>query len=60
MEKGGLGKGSIKGKNESRHRSADTDEFLIYDADGDALKAIQSQNVVGPGIITNKTVSTAW
>ena len=57
--KGGLGKGSIKDQTNLGSEAADTDEFLIYDADADALKAIQSQNVVGPGIITNKSELSA-
>jgi hypothetical protein len=53
--KGGLDKGSIKDQTNLGSEAADTDEFLLYDADADELKAIQSQNVVGPGIITNKS-----
>ena len=52
--KGGLDKGSIKDQTNLGSEAADTDEFLIYDASADSLKAIESQNVVGPGIITNK------
>ena len=53
--KGGLDKGSIKDQTNLGAEAADTDEFLLYDASADDLKAIQSQNVVGPGIITNKS-----
>ena len=53
--KGGLDKGSIKDQTNLGSEAADTDEFLLYDASADELKAIQSQNVVGSGIITNKT-----
>ena len=56
--KGGLDKGAIKDQTNLGAEAADTDEFLLYDASADGLKAIQSQNVVGPGIITNKTEIT--
>ena len=53
-----LDKGVIKDQTNLGAEAADTDEYLLYDADADALKAIQSQNVVGPGLITSKSSIT--
>ena len=53
-----LDKGVIKDQTNLGAEAADTDEYLLYDADADALKSIQSQNVVGPGLITSKTAIT--
>ena len=47
-------KGIVKDQTNLGAEAADTDEYLLYDASADALKAIQSQNVVGPGLITSK------
>ena len=52
--KGGLDKGSIKDQTNLGASAADADEYLVYDASADALKAITSANVVGSGIITGK------
>ncbi len=52
--KGGLDKGSIKDQTNLGAAAADADEYLVYDASADALKAITSANVVGSGIITGK------
>ena len=57
--KGALGKGAIKDQTNLGAEAADTDEYLLYDASADALKAIQSQNVVGAGLITGKTELSA-
>ena len=48
-------KGIVKDQTNLGTEAADTDEYLLYDASADALKAIQSQNVVGAGLITNKS-----
>ena len=53
-----IDKRAIKEQTNLGAEAADTDEYLLYDADADALKAIQSQNVVGTGLITNKTEDT--
>jgi hypothetical protein len=53
-----LDKGVIKDQTNLGAEAANTDEYLLYDADADTLKAIQSQNVVGSGLITNKTEIT--
>ena len=47
-------KGIVKDQTNLGAEAADTDEYLLYDASADALKAIQSQNVVGAGMITSK------
>ena len=48
-------KGIVKDQTNLGAEAADTDEYLLYDASADELKAIQSQNVFGAGTITNKT-----
>ena len=52
--KGGLDKGSIKDQTNLGASAADADEYLVYDASADALKAITSASVVGAGMITGK------
>ena len=54
-----IDKKAIKEQTNLGTEAANTDEYLLYDADADTLKAIQSQNVVGTGLITNKTEDTA-
>jgi len=51
-------KNIIKSQTNLGGEAADTDEYLLYDASADDIKAIQSQNVVGPGLITAKTEET--
>ena len=53
--KGGLDKGAIKDQTNLGTQAADTDEYLLYDADTDSLKSIAASNVTpNETLITGK------
>src|SRR6056300_954459 len=58
--KGALDKGVIKDQTNLGTQAADTDEYLLYDADTDSLKSIAASNVTpNETLITGKDALTA-